>query len=395
MSVDLSRQHVPVSAAETLRSMADVAESRGYEFDCYGTGASLQAFEARVAAMMGKEAGVFSTSGTMVQQAVLGALTWGAGVGARPKVYCHATSHLVHQDCLRDGADLNNEFAKRAMINLPEYEVVPFGSSHRVLTCHDTETAFMLGGNICNTLVVIEVPQRMNGGGVSSFEELRKISEYCRSKGIKLHMDGARLWEAQPFLGVTFAEVAALFDTVYVSWYKGVGALASAMLLGPEDVVKDVRATLGRRGGKLFTFGPLALSAELNLDETLPRFEARYRRLCEMVQVVKSVVAALGPEAPVPVFDPPEPQSAMIHVYLPGDRARLERIHDKAAQATGVTLWNKFRGKGHPRPNQDDDDPTEWSYFEWSIGNGNVEATDDAVRAGWATFLALCATEDD
>ena len=57
-----------------------------------------------------------------------------------------------------------------------------------------------------------------------------------------------------------------------------------------------------------------------------------------------------------------------------------------AAEATGVTLWNKLRGPGHAR------DGT-WSYFEWSAGPGNVAATDDDVTRGWAHFLALCKAE--
>ena len=92
----------------------------------------------------------------------------------------------------------------------------------------------------------------MNGGGTPSWDDLVEISTYLRGKRVKLHMDGARLFEVLPYYGKPLEELAALFDTVYVSFYKGIGALASAMVLGPRDVLDAVRAQVSKRGGKLF-----------------------------------------------------------------------------------------------------------------------------------------------
>ena len=82
-------------------------------------------------------------------------------------------------------------------------------------------------------------------------------------------------------------------------------------------------------------------------------------------------------------FDPPAPQSCMIHVYLRGERAQLEAWHDQARAASGVRLWNAFRGAGHPRPGSDH------CYFEWSIGANNCAVDDVRVREGWRAFLRL------
>ena len=116
--------------------------------------------------------------------------------------------------------------------------------------------------------------------------ELRTIAALCRSKGVRLHMDGARLWEVMPHYAAQieggeadYSAVCALFDSVYVSFYKGVGALASAMLCGPEQLVADTKAWIARRGAKNFTVGPMALSAELALEQALPTFALRYERL--------------------------------------------------------------------------------------------------------------------
>jgi len=182
---------------------------------------------------------------------------------------------------------------------------------------------------------------------------------------------------------VPLSELAELFDTVYVSFYKGVGALASAMVLGSAAMVAKVRREVAIHGGKLHTAGPLALSAELALAKSAGAFAPRFERLRAMVAVVGAAAADAGVAVE---FDPPVPESAMVHCYLPGCAEDLERLHAAAAAATGVTLWNKLRGPGHAR------DGT-WSYFEWSAGPGNLAATDDDVTRGWAHFLALCKAE--
>ena len=159
-----------------------------------------------------------------------------------PKIYVHPTSHLIHQDCLRDGEAQGKVFTRRAATNLGEFDVVAMGQFDRVLQWRDLIVKFYLPGATVNAAVVLELPQRMNGGGTPSWDDLVEISTYLRGKRVKLHMDGARLFEVLPYYGKPLEELAALFDTVYVSFYKGIGALASAMVVGPRDVLDAVRA---------------------------------------------------------------------------------------------------------------------------------------------------------
>jgi hypothetical protein len=163
-TIDLGAQHLPVgSAAQQLRALADAAEATGYAFDTYGAGDGLNAFEAKVAAMLGKEAGLFVATGTMAQQSVLRAATWVHGLGSKPKVFVHGTSHLVHQDCLRDGATQAKKFARHAAVNLPDFDAAALGSFDRVIQLRDVVTAFYVPGAERNAAVVLELPQRMNG----------------------------------------------------------------------------------------------------------------------------------------------------------------------------------------------------------------------------------------
>ncbi|KAH8047395.1 Beta-eliminating lyase [Aureococcus anophagefferens] len=142
-TIDLGAQHLPVgSAADQLRALADAAEATGYAFDTYGAGDGLNAFEAKVAAMLGKEAGLFVATGTMAQQSVLRAATWVHGLGSKPKA---------------------KKFARHAAVNLPDFDAAALGSFDRVIQLRDVVTAFYVPGAERNAAVVLELPQRMNG----------------------------------------------------------------------------------------------------------------------------------------------------------------------------------------------------------------------------------------
>ena len=104
-----------------------------------------------------------------------------------------------------------------------------------------------------------------------TWEELTAFSEAARELGVPFHADGARLWESQPFLDHSFPEITALFDSVYVSFYKGLRAMAGAAVACDEDVAAELRAWRQRMGGTLFGMTPYALSALVGLRDELPQ----------------------------------------------------------------------------------------------------------------------------
>ena len=111
-------------------------------------------------------------------------------------------------------------------------------------------------------------------------------------------------------------------------------------------------------------------------------------------RVVAAAAGGAG-EVPAVVFDPAAPMAAMVHCYVSGDRAMLDTCHARSEAATGVRLWNRFRGRGHALPAlAAADEPgaarRKWQYFEWSIGPGNIDASDSAAVAGWTAFFHEC-----
>ena len=125
---------------------------------------------------------------------------------------------------------------------------------------------------------LLELPLRDAGFLLPTWDELVAFSGACRARGIPLHLDGARIWESAPHLAHPPREVAALADSVYVSFYKGLGGLAGAALAGPEEQVAQARLWRTRMGGTLFSLLPYAVAALRGLDTELPRMPEYHER---------------------------------------------------------------------------------------------------------------------
>ena len=113
-----------------------------------------------------------------------------------------------------------------------------------------------------------------------------------------LHFDGARLWESQPYLDHTLAEIAALADTVYVSFYKGLGGLAGAIVAGPQDVVDEARRWRNRHGGTLFSMTPYALAGLRGLRMHLPLMGELHERAVEFAAAFEQRGFRVFPQPP-------------------------------------------------------------------------------------------------
>jgi threonine aldolase len=283
----------PRDPAAEFRALADRAGSR---LDVYGAGESVERLEARVAELLGKEAAVLFPSGTMAQQIAL--RIWCERSG-RSTVAFHPQCHLdVHEE--------------RGYEHLHRLHARPVGHRDRLIRRADLETLKEPIG-----VLLLELPQRDLGGQLPVWRELRAQTTWARASGVALHLDGARLWQCGLFYRRPLSAIAALFDTVYVSLYKDLGALGGCVLVGPQEVIAEARVWRIRHGGRLSTFEPMALSAERGLDEVLPRMPSFVRKAKE----IGAVLAGLDGVAVLP--DPP--QVAMLHVAVRGE---LEHVND-------------------------------------------------------------------
>ena len=278
----------------TLLTLAERAPSET-ELDRYGGGALAERLEARVAALVGQESAVWMPSGTMAQQI---ALRIHAERRGRRHVAFHPHCHLeMHEE--------------RGYEVLHGLRATLLGSRERLIATGDVAA-------VTEPLaaVLLELPQRDLGGALPPWDELVACVESARGKGAAVHLDGARLWQCGPYYDRGLDEIGALFDSVYVSFYKDLRAPAGCALAGPADFVAEARTWLVRHGGRLFTAYPYLLAAEQGLDEVLPLMP-------ELVAHVRALGEALAEVSGIDVAPSP-PQAAMLHVFAPGEAAALK-----------------------------------------------------------------------
>ncbi|MGH2482711.1 MAG: threonine aldolase family protein, partial [Ktedonobacteraceae bacterium] len=199
--------HLPRTQRTWLAEMA-ASPLADLRLDSYNEGPAIALLEEEVAARLGKEAALFIHKGVTAQQMALRVWTDRSGKRA---VALHPKSHI----------DLDERQAYERLHPIVGLRV---GAEHHPFTLQQLQALHEPCGAI-----VIELPLRRAGYKLLPWEELVAISTWAHEEGIPLHFDGARLWECAPFYGRSYADIAALADSVYVSFYKGLGGLAGCI----------------------------------------------------------------------------------------------------------------------------------------------------------------------
>ncbi|MFL5731775.1 MAG: threonine aldolase family protein, partial [Chloroflexia bacterium] len=303
--------HKPWSVKDRLASMA-ASPWAEYDPDIYGEGELINSLEHEVAELLGKESGLFVMKGIIAQLSALRAWTNRSGVHT---VALHPWSHI----------DLDESHAYERLhplqgLRTGDYE--PFRAA-------DLDALAERVG-----VVVVELPLRRSGFRLPPWDDLVAISEWCRERNVPLHFDGARLWECTAFYGRSYAEICSLADSVYVSFYKGVGGLAGCVLAGAADFIKEANAWKGRHGGNIFTAFPYVLTAKQGLQEHVPKMASYCAR-------ARDIAAALS-AIPGLHIAPDPPHTNAFQVYFPARPKPLEQAHLEIAESERVWLFGGF-----------------------------------------------------
>jgi threonine aldolase len=290
--------HAPRTPVEVLRAIADDAEALDVQqWDVYAERGAVAQVETQVAELLGTPAAAFFPSGIMAQQAAL--RVWCDRSGSK-RVAIPDTSHLLrHED---DGPRRLHGF---------EFEHLTEGR-----TTATADALRRLSPGLGAALV--EMPLRDAGCMLPSWDDLTALSAAARELGVPLHADGARIWESQPYYDKPLPEIVALFDSIYVSFYKGLEGLAGAALAGPEDVVDEARRWRKRMGGTLFHLTPFAVSALAGLRDRLPR-------MGEYAAWARTLAAEASAVGLRPWPDPPHTNTFLLHAEGEED-AVMERV---------------------------------------------------------------------
>ncbi|MGW2325588.1 threonine aldolase family protein [Streptomyces sp. NPDC001700] len=292
--------------------------------DMYGDGV-VEKLERRVADLLGMEAAAFFPTGTMAQQVALRA--W-AGRTGNPVVAVHPLAHLeVHE---RD-----------AYLTVSGLRAVRPTSAPRLPTAaeiRDLEEPF-------GTLA-LELPLRDAGYVLPEWDDLVAVVEAAREREAVVHFDGARLWECTTHFGRGLPEIAALADTVYVSFYKSLDGIAGAALAGPETLIAEATAWRHRYGGQIFQQWPTALAALAGLDRELPRLPSYVAHAAVVARAMREAFA----EAGVAWFRvrPEAPHTHQFQVWLPYPARVLDEAGIRLAEETRTTLFRRWWEEGPP-----------------------------------------------
>jgi threonine aldolase len=300
---------------DALRHLSEGAAGAydlGERVDAYGDGVVAE-LERRTADLLGKPAAVFFPTGTMAQQVALRVHAARAGVDT---VALHP---LAHPEVHEDGA---------------------LGALTGLRTVHPTrewrqptpEEVLGLGEPIA--ALMLELPLRDAGFTLPSWEELTAL---CALPNVPaVHLDGARLWECVEHFGRPLPEIAALAESVYVSYYKSLGGISGAALAADEEFADEARLWRHRYGGALYQQWPAALSALAGLATELPRLPEYVARAREVAAVLSATLSAELPWARV---NPAVPHTHQFQVWVDAPWHRVELAAVTQAEETGVALF--------------------------------------------------------
>ena len=348
--------HIPQQPGEEFIRIGEWCREHQYDADVYGSGKLISDFEAKVASLLGKPAAVFMPSGTMAQQIALRIFSDRSRL---PVVAMHPTCHL----------ELHEQKGYTFLHGLASWHV---GDRTKPVSASDI-------GHLAQPVaaLVLELPAREIGGQLPTWDELGVIKKICGERGIKLCLDGTRLWESKAFYeGKSYAEICAGFDSVYVSFYKGIGGLAGAMLLGDDNFIAEARLWQRRHGGNLVQLHPFVASSAMRFDERIARMPAYFAR----AQQFAKAMAAVGGVT----VNPKIIQANMLHLHFPVSIVALEAARDQIADEHKCWL-------GNPRAASD---VPGCSAMEIYVGENLMSLSDDFTSAMFKELLTLARVID-
>ncbi|MFQ5607578.1 MAG: threonine aldolase family protein [Candidatus Zixiibacteriota bacterium] len=251
--IDLRSDTVTKPDAAMRRAMAEAEVGD----DVFQGDPTVNRLQDRIAELFGKEAALFTPSGTMANQIVFKTI-------ARPgwellcERECHIGSYEAGGPAAHSGLLVNFLDSERGFFTADQVR-----DSIRPINEHCPLTK----------IVELENTHNRHGGTICSLDRNREIGAVCREHDLHFHLDGARIWNAHVASGVSLADYGREFDTVSVCLSKGMGAPLGSLTIGTEDFIQQARRTRKLFGGGMRQVGIVAAAGLYALDHNLPKLE--------------------------------------------------------------------------------------------------------------------------
>lgn len=285
-AVDLRSDTVTKPTPEMLNAMltAEVGD------DVFGEDPSINALQEKAAALFGHEAGLFCPSGTMTNQIAI-------QVHTRPgdEVICHENAHVYNYE---GGGIAKNSLASSRLVR----------SSRPTMTAAEVDELVNDKKDWLarTSLVVAEDTSNRGGGKCYDLKDLQEISEYCKSKKLHFHLDGARVFNAIIKQNHDVKTYGRLFESISICLSKGLGAPIGSVLIGSKDFIDEARRARKVMGGGMRQAGILAAAGIYALENNVNRLADDHLNahlLASYLDGLKEVTNVIQPETNILLFD--------------------------------------------------------------------------------------------
>lgn len=264
--IDLRSDTITKPTPEMLQTMmsADVGD------DVFGDDPTVNKLQEKIARMFGMEDALYCPSGTMTNQIAM-------RIHTRPQdeVICHKHSHVYMYE---GGGMMYNSMLSPKLLE---------GDRGRITADQVAESINPDDIHFPNSkLVVLENTMNKGGGSIYDIEEIRKIRQVCDDNDLKLHLDGARFFNALVKTGENPKAYGELFDTISICFSKGLGAPVGSVLLGTKDQIKEAKHVRKVFGGGMRQAGYLAAACIHALDHNVDRLAEDHTRAQKIGEIL-------------------------------------------------------------------------------------------------------------
>lgn len=242
--------------------------------DVYSDDPTVNSLEERVAALFGKEAAVFTPSGSLANQLAIRML-----VAPGEELICETNSHIARAElgaaAVFSGITTRTWLAQRGLLKAADAMDLAKPDSGPYL--------------VSTTAIAVENTHNFGGGTVQPIGEIAALREASLKRGMAMHLDGARIWNAHVASGVAFTEYGKYFDTISVCLSKGLGAPVGSLMLSTKERVTKARIWRKRYGAGMRQVGLLAAAGHFALDHNISSLADDHRRAKTLAQVCASI----------------------------------------------------------------------------------------------------------
>ncbi|HUW87999.1 MAG TPA: GntG family PLP-dependent aldolase [Candidatus Paceibacterota bacterium] len=274
MRVDLRSDTVTVPSPGMREAIAEAPVGD----DVYGEDVTVNSLEERVASMFGKEAALFTPSGSLANQLAIRML-----VAPGEELLAETFSHIVRAEL--GAAAVFSGITTRTW-------QAPLG----LLKAQDAmEIARPDSGpyQVSTTAIAVENTHNFGGGTIQPLNEIAELYTLAEGVGIKLHLDGARIWNAHIASGVALPVYAKYFETISVCLSKGLGAPVGSLMLSTKEKISGARVWRKRYGAGMRQVGILAAAGHFALDTNLPLLKHDHRRAHFLAEKLHGIVPSI------------------------------------------------------------------------------------------------------